>query len=116
MNSNDYRRNIESQVLIVIYERLKAGQMDARRAHELAEYILKVLPNSITVNEIYKTAHFLKDSFVELSGVSATVLNDYEEKVKDAVLPQIRELMKQGRFENATILLRRAIRHEVEIG
>ncbi len=115
MDNEKYRKRIELKILQIIEDRLKAHQMDASRAREIARYIYKVLHPHMTLNQIHDVVQNFDDHFSELVPIVLEVSKDYEEKVKNAVVNHVGILLKQGKIEEANVLLKKAVNKEVKL-
>ncbi|MCX6726440.1 MAG: hypothetical protein NTY75_01340 [Candidatus Shapirobacteria bacterium] len=115
MDNEEYRKKIELEILQIIEDGLKAHQMDANRARELARYILSSLHPHMTLNQIHDVVQNFDDHFSELVPVVLEVSRDYDEKVKNAVVNHVGILLKQGKIEEANVLLKKAANKEVKL-
>ena len=115
MDTEDYRKKIELEILQIIEDKLKSHQMDATRAKEIARYVLDSLHPNMNINEIYETVQNFDDHFSELIPVVLKVSKDYDERVKKAVVDHITALLKQGKVDEANILLKKATNKEIKL-
>lgn len=115
MDNEEYRKKIELEILQIIGDSLKAHQMNANRAKEIAWHILSSLHPHMTLNQIHDVAQNFDDHFSELVPIVLEVSRDYEEKVKNAVVNHVGILLKQGKIEEANILLKKAVNKEIKL-
>lgn len=115
MDTEEYRKKIEEEILKIIEERLKSHQMDAARAREIAKYILNHLHPHITLNQIHEAVQSFDDHFSELVPVVFEVQKDYDEKIKQAVANHVSKLLKQGKITEASNLLEKALNRQVKL-
>lgn len=115
MNTEEYRKKVEEEVLKIIEEKLKAQQMDAERAREIAKYILHSLHQHMDINQIYKAVQNFDDHFPELVPVVIEVTKDYDEKIKKVVTDHVGTLLKQGKINEANDLLKKAMNREIKL-
>ncbi len=115
MDTEEYRKKIEKEILNIIEERLKAREMNALRAREVASYILSSLHPHMTLDQIHSVAQNFDDHFPELIPVVLQVTNDYDDLVKKTVQEHVATLIKQNKIEEANILLKKAINKEVKL-
>jgi HD superfamily phosphohydrolase len=108
-------KKIELEILKIIEDSLKARQMNADRAREIAKYILSSLHPHMTLNQIQDVVQNFDDHFSELVPIVLEVSRDYEEKVKNAVANHVGTLLKQGKIEEANVLLKKAANKEVKL-
>lgn len=116
MDSEEYRKKIEEEILKIIEEKLKAGQMNADRAREIARYILDTLKPQMTFDQIYSVVQNFDDHFPELVAVVTPVVNHYEDTVKKIVSEHAGKLIQQGKVVEATNLMQKAINKQVRLG
>src|SRR3989338_6161683 len=109
MDNEQYRKKIELEILQIIEDSLKARQMDENRAREIAKYMLNSLHPHMTLNQIHDVVQNFDDHFSELVPIVLEVSKDYEEKVKNAVVNHVGVLLKQGKIEEANVLLKKAV-------
>lgn len=115
MDNEDYRKKIELEILQLIEDKLKARQMDATRASEIARYILGSLHHNMGLNQIHEIVQNFDDHFSELVPVVLEVSRDYDEKIKKAVVDHVGILLKQGKIDEANVLLEKAVNKEVRL-
>lgn len=115
MDTEEYRKKIEKEVLEIIEEKLKARQMNAQRAKEIAQYILQTLHPHMNINEIHSVAQSFDDHFPELVPVVVQVSQDYEDKVKKIVTEHVGNLLKQNKVDEAHTILKQALNKEVKL-
>ncbi len=115
MDNEEYRKKIELEILQIIEERLKARQMDANRAKEIANYILTSLHPHMGLTQIHDVVQNFDDHFPELVPVVIEVSRDYDEKVKKAVVEHVGILLKRGKIEEANVLLKKAVNKEIKL-
>lgn len=116
MDTEEYRKRIEEEILKIIRERLEAGQMKADRAKEIARYVLEHLKPHMSYDQIYAVVQKFDDHFPELAKAVIPVVNQYEETVKQIVHQQASKLIQQGKATEATDLMRKAMNKQVKLG
>lgn len=105
MDPEEYREKLELEILEVIEEKLKSGQMDANRAEAIARMVLDKLHPPLTLEQIQQIAPTLDDEFKELSIAIVPVLADREEETSRIVAEHAEKLIKSGKIEDAISLL-----------
>lgn len=115
MDNEEYRKKIELEILQVIEDNLQTRQMDANRAKEIARHILSSLRPHMTLNQIHDVVQKFGDHFSELVPIVLEVSRDYEERVKNAVVNHVGVLLKQGKIEEANVLLKKAVNKEIKL-
>lgn len=115
MDTEEYRKKIEKEVLEIIEERLKAREMNAERAREIARYILDTLQPHMSLNQIHQIVQKFDDHFPELAPVVIEVSKDYEERIKSVVTEHVGSLLKQNKVDEANIMLKQALNKELKL-
>jgi len=115
MDDETYRKKIEKEVLDILEEKLKAGQMNARRAKEIAKFILQSLHPHMDINQIHAAVQSFDDHFAELIPVVIQVSNDFDDRVKQVVSEHAINLIKQNKIDEANSLLKKAINKEIKL-
>lgn len=108
MDPEEYRKKIELDILAVIEEKLKNGQMDATRAKEIARMVLDKLHPPLTLEQIYAVVPTLDDHFSELTRAVLPVINDHQDTIKEVVSKHAQDLIKSGKFDEAHAILKQA--------
>lgn len=108
MDPEEYRKQLERNILDVIEEKLQKGQMDAERAKAIARMVLDALHPPLTLEQIYEIAPTLDDHFTELTSAVLPVIHEHDEKIKSIVTEHAQKLIKEGKIEEATNLLKKA--------
>lgn len=107
MDPEEYRKKIEEDILDILEKKLSSGEMDADRARAIARMVLDKLHPPLTLEQIHQIAPTLDDEFVELARAVLPVLQDHEEEVKRIVTEHAENLIKQGKFDEATAVLKK---------
>lgn len=115
MNPEEYRKKIQKEILQIIKEKLESGEMKAGRAREIAKMVLEKLKPGITLEEIYHIVPTLDDKFPELASVVFSVLEEYQQKVENPLKQHISNLIKSGRFSQATQLIDKTIKKQLKL-
>lgn len=116
MDSEAYRKKLELDILKIMEEKLKVGQMDANRAREVARYILDTLTPHLSYDQIYKVVQNFDDHFPELASAVLPVINQYEDAVRKIVTDHAQNLIKSGKIDEASVLLKQATSKQVKLG
>lgn len=109
----EYRKKLELDILKIMEEKLLAGEMDADRAKAIARMMLDKLHPPLTLEQIYEIAPTLDDHFKELTKAVLPVIQDHEEDMKKVVSEHAKKLIKSGKFDEATTVLKQATKSEV---
>lgn len=106
MNSEEYRKKLELDILAVMEDKLKKGQMDADRAKAIARMVLDKLHPPLTLEQIYKIAPTLDDQFAELTAAILPIMHEHKEKIEAVVVEHAQRLIKEGKIEEATSVMK----------
>lgn len=108
MDSEEYRKKIELDILRIIEEKLQKGQMDADRAKAIARMVLDKLHPPLSLEYIYQIVPTLDDHFSELTDAVLPVIKDHDEELKNLIANHAEKLIKQGKIDEATKVLKQA--------
>lgn len=107
-DAEEYRKNLERNILQIIEEKLKNGQMNADRAKAIARMVLDKLHPPLTLEQIHKIAPTLDDEFAELVKAVLPVMQDHDAEVQKVVTEHAEQLIKSGKFDEALSVLKQA--------
>ena len=113
MNAEEYRKKLELDILKIIEEKLRNGQMDVERARSIARLVLDRLHPPLTLEQIYQIAPTLVDHFAELAAAILPIAHEQEERVKTIVTEHAQKLIKQGKIEEATSVMKQVTEKKV---
>ncbi len=116
MDTEEYRKKIETDILQIIETRLRSGQMSAERAREIAQYIVDSLHPHMSPNQIYGVVQAFDQHFAELVPVVLKVSKDYDEKIKEVVVKHVDVLIKRGSLDEASTLLKNVRGRKFSVG
>lgn len=108
MNAEEYRKKLELDILTIMEEKLQNGEMDADRARAIARMLLDKLHPPLTLEQIHQIAPTLDDHFAELVRAILPVIQDHEEEVRKIVSEHAGKLIKLGKIDEATSVLKQA--------
>ncbi|MBN2016231.1 hypothetical protein JW766_05380 [Candidatus Dojkabacteria bacterium] len=112
MDNEDYRKKIELQVLQIIEDGLKSHETNAKRAKEIAAYILDSLHPHMSLEQIHKAVQEFDDHFSELVPIVLEANRERDERIKKAIANHAGNLLKQGKISEAGISLKNATTKE----
>lgn len=113
MDSEEYRRKIEEDILRVIEEKLVAQKINADRAKHIAQLVLSSLYPHMSLNQIHDVVQQFDDNFSELIPIVHEVNSDYDEKVKKVVSNHAQKLIAQRKIDESLDIVRKAINNQV---
>ena len=108
MDAEEYRKKLELDILKIMEDKLQKGQMDADRARAIARMVLDALHPPLTLEQIYEIVPTLDDHFTELTSVVLPVIQDHEENIKSIIVEHAQKLIKEGKIDEATKVLKQA--------
>jgi len=106
------REKVQSDVVALITERLKSGEMSQERSKKIATMVLEKLPENISYQELMQVIPKLDDEFLELAGVVVPIMSEYEKKLHAAIEGRVLELVRAKKFKEAMLEARRGIELE----
>lgn len=108
MDSEEYRKKLELDILAIMDEKLRKGEMGAERARAIARMLLDRLHPPLTLEQIHQIAPTLDDHFTELARAILPVIEDHEEEVRKIISEHAKKLIKIGKIDEATNVLKQA--------
>lgn len=106
MDPEEKRKQLEIDILRIMEEKLRVGEMDADRAREIARMMLDKLHPPMSLEQIYAVAPTLDDHFTELSRAILPLQKEHEEQVREIVTKHAEELIRSGKLDEAMILIK----------
>lgn len=108
MDAEEYRKKIEQDILKILEEKLRNGQMDAKRAQAIARMVLDKLHPPLTLEQIYAIAPTLDDEFSELSRAVLPIIKEHDEQIRSIVVQHVEKLIGSGKLDEAYMALKEA--------
>lgn len=108
MNSEEYRKKIEIDILRIIGEKLRNGQMEPDRARAIARMVLDKLHPPLTLEQIYQIVPTLDDHFNELAAAVLPVVQEHDARISKIVSEHAEKLIKAGKINEASQVLKQA--------
>ena|SRR3972149_7679142 len=115
MTADDLRQDIEMKIVELIKQKIENSTMTEDRAQQVSQRVLELLVPGMTLEELYRAIPRLDDTCPELSPVIAPILHDYEQGVTKQVEENVRQLIRQGQYDAATKLAKKAVAQEVKL-
>ncbi len=109
MDSEEYRKKIEQDILDIIAQKLTTGEMNALRAREIAQFVLDALKPHITLEQIYQTMQNFDKHFPELVKVARSVGNDQKEMMKKIITDHVHKLLQENKLDEAISVLKGSV-------
>ena len=115
MSPDDLRQQIELQIVELIKAKLADGSMTEERAQQASQTVLDTLKPGMSLEELYRAVGGLDDTVQELAPVVAPIMRQYEKEIVQPISANVSELIRQGQFDAATKLARKAIASDVKL-
>ncbi len=115
MSPDDLRQQIELQVVELIKAKLADGSMSEDRAQQLSQRVLNGVKPGMSFEELYKVIAKLDDTAPELSPIVLPIVREYEEHVVKNIQTNVSDLIRQGQFDAATKLAKKAINQDISL-
>jgi len=115
MSPDDLRQQIELQVVELIKAKLADGSMTEERAQQASQMVLDTLKPGMSYEELYKAVSTLDNVVQEFAPVVAPIMRQYEEQIVQPIGDNVQELIRQGQYDAATKLAKRAISQDVKL-
>lgn len=107
---SDRLYKLQQNIVLLLIDKLKNGELTPERVAEIADYVLKLLPDEITDNEIKNVIPMLGTKFFELSAINHTEILQAAESIdpreKSQTVATAQELIKTGKLEDAMKLIK----------
>jgi hypothetical protein len=115
MTPDDLRQQIELQVVELIKAKLADGSMTEERAQQASQVVLDTLKPGMSFEELYRAIAKLDDTVQELAPVVLPVMQQYEQNIVQPIGKNVSELIRQGQYDAATNLAKKAIAQDVKL-
>lgn len=109
MDPEKYRKKLELDILKIIEEKLTKGEMEPERAQAIARMLLAKLHPPLTLEQIHQIAPTLDDHFTELAQAVLPILRDHREEVERIVSEHAVNLIKSGKFDQASSIMQQSM-------
>ncbi len=113
MNAEEYRKKLELDILALIEEKLRKGEMDSQRAKAIARMVLDKLHPPLTLEQIHQIAPTLEGEFTELANAVLPVKHDHQREVEKVVHEHAIKLINSGKFDQAISLMKQTIGSQI---
>lgn len=109
------REKIQKDIVALITEKLKSGEMTQERAQKIAAAVLEQIPEDISYEELYRILPKLDDDFRELADIVVPVMIEYEQKLHKTIEDRVLKLVREQKFKEAMIEARKGIELEKQL-
>jgi polyhydroxyalkanoate synthesis regulator phasin len=115
MTPDDIRQEIELKVVELLKQKVADGSMTEERSQQIAQSVLDILQPGMTYEELFKAIPRLDDTATEIASIIIPYLRDYETNIAQEAQKNVAELIRQGQYDVATKLAKKAITQDVEL-
>lgn len=115
MTPDELRQQVELQVVELIKAKLADGSMTEERAQQASQIVLDTLKPGMSFEELYMAVGHLDDVVQELAPVVAPIMKQYEDSIVKPIGNNVSELIRQGQYDAATKLAKKAIAQDVKL-
>ena len=115
MSPDDLRQQIELQVVELIKAKLADGSMTEERAQQASQVVLDSLKPGMSFEELYQAIGRMDDIVQELAPVVVPIMKQYEHQIVQPISANVSELIRQGQYDAATRLAKKAISQDVKL-
>lgn len=106
LNSEKYRKQIQTQVLLMIKDKLTKQEIDTKRAQELSAYVLTRVKSGMPDTEVYDNVkRFDIKNFPELLEVSLQAIKIHVDKLRQKIAQKALELLEKGAFTQVSAFI-----------
>lgn len=110
MNQTDpeeYRIQIEEEILDIIESKLVRHEIDAERARGIAKLVIETLHPHMEIEEMREVVGEYDKYFTELTDIAVAVSHEEDSLVRDEVMKEVQRLVDEERFDEARSVLGR---------
>lgn len=115
MSPDEMREEIELSIVEFIKAKLESGELTEARAQQISQKVLEILEPGMGFEQLYKAIASLDDTMSELAVVVLPYVRQYEDNVTSQALDSVRELIRQGQYDAAAKLGKKAASSDVEL-
>ncbi|HUD19708.1 MAG TPA: hypothetical protein VMR81_04665 [Patescibacteria group bacterium] len=115
MSPDELREQVELEVVEFIKAKLATFEINETRAQQIANRVLDILKPGMSFEQLYKAIPSLDDTMPELAIIVLPHIRQYEENVTGQALSAVRDLIKQGQYDAAAKLGKKASTNDVEL-
>ncbi len=112
--TEEFRKFIEQEVLKIIADLAAKNDTPQDKIQALAQTTLNLIKPGMSLEQLYQAAVKLDDDHQELAPVVFQVMKAYEEKYEHKALEQVSQLVKNGKFDDASTLIKKVLEFKVQ--
>jgi len=115
MTPDDIRQDIELKVVELLKQKVADGSMSEQRSQKIAQDVLDILKPGMSYTELFRAIPKLDNTATEIAPIIIPYLRDYEQNVAQATHKQVVELIRQGQYDIATKLAKKAVDQDLDL-
>ncbi|MDH7476351.1 MAG: hypothetical protein QHH09_02660 [Microgenomates group bacterium] len=110
--SKKFCQFIEVEVLKIIKQLLKEGITQKEKIQAMAQLTLNLIKPWMSLEELYRNAAKLDDTYPELSPVVFKVMKEYEEKYEKKALNEVTKMVRAGNYDQAQAMVKKILNYK----
>lgn len=109
---NTIKESVQKSIVAIITKGLEDGSITEERAKEIANHVLKAIPEDVDYTKLMQVIPTLDDKFIELTTAVVPIMREYEQKIHAIVNEKISGLIKEGKLDDALNITKKAMELE----
>lgn len=97
---------VEKEISELLLAKMEHLEVSLDRASKIAKFVLHVLPEGLSDEQIQQIIPKLDDEFFELSEIVNEHIKEYEEKYGPVIMEKVHELTRHRDFDEASRLMK----------
>jgi hypothetical protein len=115
MTPDELREQIELEIVEMLKLKMDSGELTETRAKQMAQHALTTLTPGMSFEQMYRAIPELDNTMPEFAPIVLPHVRDYEMNVTSQALETVRNLIKQGQYDAAATLGKKASNRDVEL-
>lgn len=109
----EFRKFVEVEVLKIIKQLAEDGKTPQERIQLIAKATLELIKPEMTLEDMYRNATKLDDTYSELAPVVYKVMKEYEEKYEKKAIEYVSHLVKNGQYNEAQDMVKKILMFKI---
>jgi Asp-tRNA(Asn)/Glu-tRNA(Gln) amidotransferase A subunit family amidase len=111
--SETFRKFIEVEILDIIRDLSSQGAETEEKVQQIAQLTLEKIKVGMTIEELFKNAIELDDSFSELSPVTVKVMQFYEQNFERKAVDDVASYVRMGNYQGAQDMVQKILEYKI---
>jgi hypothetical protein len=107
--AEEFRKYIESEVLLIIHQLAESKVTTAEHIKEMARETLLLIQPNMSLEGLYANAVKLDDKFSELAPIVFKIMKKYEEEYSMKAISSVSDLIKMGKYDDAQNMVKKVL-------